>query len=575
MKNTDIIKDKLNILDVVGSYVTLEKAGKTYKGKSPFTNEKTPSFFVSPEKGFFYCFSSQKGGDMFSFIQEVERVDFKEALKILAEKAGVELDEIHLEKNDKKSLWYKILDDAAKWYEVQLRKDTEVVKYLLARGLTKETIVKFRIGYVPDGWHNLYRYLLSKKYSDEDIMECGLITRKNQGNYYDRFRARIMFPIMDGQGRVVGFSGRIFPVDTDIKGAKYVNSPEGPLFNKSEILFGYHLAKHEIHTKDECLMVEGQFDVILCQQSGYVNTVALSGTGLSDYQLKMLKRFSDTLILALDSDAAGIKATRKTVLAAYRHGMNVRVVSLPTGMDPADTILKSKEKFDVLVHDAQDYFDYRLKQHMVGDDIPFKAKKVLVENDLFTFVYLTQSAMVQDRMLQKLSLFLGVSIEAVRKDFTLYVPETDSVTKLETESPNESSNLPSLVVDSRLDILYLAHFIYERGHTYSQEIEKEMNTLYQDIYNSDFHYDLKNLDEMQKNIQFFKLQQEYENISEPSLKNKLLDTLKLQRGRQLNEMSADLLKRIRQAEINNDEVLKNQLTKENSNIRILSEKLKQ
>ncbi len=274
MNNTDIIKDKLNILDVVGSYVKLEKAGKTWKGKSPFTHEKTPSFFVSPEKGFFYCFSSGKGGDIFTFIQEIERVEFKDALKILAEKAGVELGKVSLEKNDETIRRYAILDDATKWYEINLRKNPAIVEHLLGRGLSKETIIKFRVGFSKDSWQDCYDYLKSRKYSDADIASVGLITKKDQGGYYDRFRSRIMFPLMDSRGRVVGFSGRIHG-DED-KGAKYVNSPDGPLFDKSKVLYGYHTAKTAISKADACILVEGQFDVLLAQQSGYINTVAIS-----------------------------------------------------------------------------------------------------------------------------------------------------------------------------------------------------------------------------------------------------------------------------------------------------------
>lgn len=575
MKNTDIIRDKLNILDVVGSYVKLEKAGKTYKGKSPFTNEKTPSFFVSPEKGFFYCFSSQKGGDIFTFIQEIERVDFKDALKILAEKAGVRLDDISLEKNDKKSLGYKILDDACRWYEVQLRKTPEVIDYLLSRGLKKETIIKFRIGYVPEGWQQLYSYLKSKKYSDEAIAEVGLITKKKGGNYYDRFRSRVMFPLMDTQGRVVGFSGRIFGESDDGRAAKYVNSPEGPYFNKSHILFGYSFAKHDIRTKDACLLVEGQFDVIMCQQSGYINTVAISGTGLTDEHIKLIKRFSDNLLLALDSDAAGIKATRRSVLTAYRHGMNVRVVSLPAGMDPADTIAKSKEQFSVYVHDAKDYFDYRIEESS-REELSFKEKKSLVEHDLFTFIYLNQSAIIQDKMLQKIALFLGVSIESVRMDFARYQPEFDDTKarpSLDTQEPGISEKPSTLTSSAQSHILYLLLYLQDQGYDFDKTYDQSVQTLYTDIYESNTEYDLQNLDEVQKNIQLFILNEQHKDSNESFLKKALIRSLQEERLRQINQLSNELLEKIRNAEAQNDDQLLKSLTQENNNLKILKNTL--
>ncbi|MCA9351887.1 DNA primase [Patescibacteria group bacterium] len=554
MKSTDIIKDKLNILDVVGSYVKLEKAGKTYKGTSPFTNEKTPSFFVSPEKGFFYCFSSGKGGDIFTFIEEIERVDFKEALAILAEKAGVDLGKISLEDQTQEKRYYTILDDVTKWYEVHLRKNTEVVNYLTQRGLTKDTIVQFRIGFAIDDWRDAYRYLKSRKHTDADIVAAGLVLKKDGGDYYDRFRSRIMFPLFDSRGRVIGFSGRIFTDDPDVKSAKYINSPEGPLFDKSKVLYGYHIAKNAMAKAGNCILVEGQFDVLLAQQAGYLNTVAISGTGLTDDHVAMIKRFTDTVLLALDSDQAGIKATRRSVLAAYRNNMQVRVITLPNGMDPADTIAKSKAQWDVCVTDAKDYIDYRLE--LAGhQNLTFEQRKSLVTHDLFTFVYYTKSAMVQDRILQKLGLFLGVSVEAIRTDFAGFRPDQDDTITARPESlahTKPSERTTSLHDDILFTYMYLA----EKGYLNTIPDSDQIHQRYEETYGTTIEDDLKQLDETLTNMHLFVYEERYGDANPTTLHTILITKIFDALIATLKKQVDDLLytSRVAESEGNSDTV---------------------
>lgn len=576
MKNTDIIKDKLNILDVVGSYVKLQKAGKTYKGKSPFTNEKTPSFFVSPEKGFFYCFSSGKGGDMFTFIQEIERIEFQDALKLLAEKAGVTLESnaISLEKHNETTTRFKILDDVTKWYEVHLRKDTKVVDHLLKRGLTKETMIKFRLGFAIEAWRDVYDYLQSRKYSDQDVESVGLIIKKEGSGYYDRFRSRIMFPLMDGRGRVVGFSGRIFTDDPEAKGAKYINSPEGPLFDKSKVLYGYHTAKTAMSKEDACILVEGQFDVLMAQQAGYIHTVAISGTGLTDEHIGMIQRFTNNIFLALDSDKAGIKATRRSVLAAYRHGMQVKIITMPEGMDPADTIAHSKEKWDLCVHDAKDYIDYRLELFNLQEHT-FQEKKKLVDTDLFTFVYLMQSAMVQDRILQKLALFLGVSIEAVRDDFASFTPDQDDIVKNEPTSGNNVVSLQTQQSETaQQDILYFYSFLKDNNYVSSFKDFETIKKIYADFYTTDIEEDYENIDETQKNIQLFIAKDKYAYVIESSFEKELLTKIIDPYIKSLKEKKIQFTEEGRIAESKKDNDHFMEIQKEITHINSLIEHLK-
>ena len=312
------IKEKLDILEIVGGYVELHKAGRHYKGRSPFTNEKTPSFFVSPERGMYYCFSSQKGGDMFTFIEEMEGVDFKGALKILADKAGVELVPEDPKKRDARETQYALLEEATRFFFKQREEHADVTTYVKKRGVTGETIHVWRIGYAPDEWRALRKHLLEKKFTDGQMLKAGLIKRADGGKEpYDVFRDRVMFPIADASGRIVAFSGRTLKKDDAVP--KYVNSPETDLFQKSEILYGYDKAKQGIRHYDFSLIVEGQFDVVLTHQAGYTNAVAVSGTALTTHHIMLLDRLSHRAVLALDADRAGLSAIRRSseLMLAY------------------------------------------------------------------------------------------------------------------------------------------------------------------------------------------------------------------------------------------------------------------
>lgn len=370
------IKDRLNILDVVSSYIKLTPAGKSYKGKSPFTSEKTPSFFVSPDKGLYHCFSTGKGGDMFTFIQELEGVDFRGALKILADRAGVELVRVDPKVSEERDRLLDAMEDACTFFEKSLAENTEAKQYLTDRGLEEKTIKEFRVGLAPIGWRNLYDYLKKTRpnvpsfgtggYSDKDIVIAGLGKRTEKG-IYDTFRDRIMFPIMDTAGRVIAFSGRI--LHPDEKSAKYVNSPDTPLFRKSDILFALDKAKHYIRKYNFTILAEGQFDVAMLHQAGFKNTVGVSGTALSDSlegsqgvnNLGLVKRLSDNLILCFDADPAGIKAARRSADIALSFGMDVKVVSIPpkAGKDPADLIKGGgKDAFSALLRDAKHIIEF-------------------------------------------------------------------------------------------------------------------------------------------------------------------------------------------------------------------------
>lgn len=357
------IKDRLSIIDVVSPYVELHKAGKHLKGKSPFVNEKTPSFFVSPDRGMYYCFSSSQGGDIFTFIQTIEGVDFKGALKILADKAGVELVPEDPKKRNERDIGYAVLEEAASFFEKQFTGTKEAQTYLKNRGVKLETIANWRIGYAPGppngGWRELRSALLEQNHTDAQLLSVGLIKHAGEGKEpYDVFRDRIMFPIFDPSGRVVAFSGRILSKDSDAP--KYVNSPETEFFNKSEILYGYHRAKQGIRQHDFSLIVEGQFDVVLCHQAGYTNTVAVSGTALTAHHIGLLQRLSNRIVLALDADKAGIAAVKRASDLMLTRGIDVKVARMPNGIDPADIIKKDPKEFKQTIGKATHVIEFLL-----------------------------------------------------------------------------------------------------------------------------------------------------------------------------------------------------------------------
>ena len=345
------IKERLTIFDVVAPYVELQKAGKNYKGRSPFTNEKTPSFYVSPDRGMYYCFSSNQGGDIFTFVEKMEGVDFKGALKILADKAGIELVAEDPKKRTERETQYALIEEATQFFFTE-GTNTEVAhEYILGRGVEGKTIHAWRIGFAPDAWRSLKEYLLGKGYSETEILKAGLIKKTDEAKEsYDVFRNRIMFPISDTSGRVVAFSGRTLSKDADTP--KYVNSPETELFVKSDTLFGYNVAKQGIRQYDFSLLVEGQFDLVLAHQAGYTNAVAVSGTALTPHHIDLLERLSHRAVLALDSDRAGIAAMKRAADLMLRRAMDVKVARILGGKDPADIIKEDPKSFKKMIGDS-------------------------------------------------------------------------------------------------------------------------------------------------------------------------------------------------------------------------------
>ena len=410
------IKDRLSIIDVISPYVELVRAGKNFKGKSPFTAEKTPSFYVSPDRGMYYCFSTSQGGDMFSFVQAMEGVDFKESLKILAAKAGVELVAEDPKKKTERERFYAALHDATQYYVEMLEKEPAAKEYLENRGVTKATLQKWQIGFAPGppkhGWRMVKEHLESKGYTKDELFKVGLIKGVEGGKEpFDVFRDRIVFPLNDQNGKVSGFSGRILSKDTEAP--KYVNSPETELYKKSELLYGYDKAKHGIRQFNFSLIVEGQFDVVMAHQAGYSNTVAVSGTALTLHHVQLLERLSDRVVLALDADRAGIAAMKRAAELMLKRGVDVKVAEMPMGKDPADIILKDPAEFKQIVGKSVHVIEFLLHV-LTREESDERSLKRRARTDVLPFLLLLPDRIDQEHFIGVVAAGIHSTTDAVR-----------------------------------------------------------------------------------------------------------------------------------------------------------------
>jgi DNA primase len=410
------IKSRINIVDFIGQYLKLQKAGANWKANCPFHHEKTPSFMVQEEKQIWHCFGCGKGGDIFGFLMEMEALDFKEALRVLAEKAGVSLTQYKPEAADNKNKILEILELAAKFYETQLWKGegkVRIMNYLYERGLKEEAIKEFRLGYAPKGWRNLMTFLTGRGYKIEDIEKTGLLVKKegdrnsNATSYYDRFRDRIIFPISDIMGKVVGYSARVAP-GGDESQAKYVNTPETAVYHKSRTLYGIDKAKKEIKDKDQVVLVEGNMDVIASNQAGIKNVAAISGTALTPEQLEILKRYTENLKIFLDMDSAGEAATKKSAETAFQKGLNVYVISSKEGKDAAEIAQKDPSLFLKAVNEALPAVDYFLQKLFSLYDKEKVADKKKIAQEALALVTNIESEIEKNHWVKKLSQELGV-----------------------------------------------------------------------------------------------------------------------------------------------------------------------
>jgi DNA primase len=374
MNSSDEIKSRLDIVDVIREYIQLKAGGSNFQALCPFHREKTPSFMVSAEKQIWHCFGCNRGGDVISFVMEIEGVSFIEALRMLAPKAGVTLKRQNSQVTSQRNRLLDIMEAATNFYYQKLEQAPEAKPagdYLRQRGLTQDTIADWHLGYSPDSWDDIINLLKQKGYTDREIFQAGLSVKKEGvERYYNRFRARIMFPIRDFNGNTVAFSARVRPDREETeKMGKYINSPQTMIYDKSKILFGLDKAKMAIRSNDFAIVVEGQMDVITAHQHDFKNVVASSGTALTEEQLQKLKRYTKNVYLAFDMDEAGRMAAGRGIQEAIKVDLNIKVVILPAGKDPDELIKNDPEAFRQAIAKARHIMEYYFETQLQDLDL--------------------------------------------------------------------------------------------------------------------------------------------------------------------------------------------------------------
>jgi len=420
------VKSRLNIEDVIGEYVQLKRAGRNFKGLSPFSNEKTPSFIVSPEKQIWHDFSSGRGGDMFSFVMEVEGQDFKTTLEMLARKAGVDLEQFSTGQSRTssklKNRAQEALELATKFYQKQLTANRTGLEYLLKeRKFSKQTLLDWRLGYSPNTGHALTNFLTKQGFTTDDMKRAGL-TVQRQRREADMFRGRIMIPLADSRGQVIGFTARL--LDDEPDAPKYINTPQTVTYDKSRNVFGLHLAKDAIRKQGFVVVVEGNLDVIASHQAGVTNVVASAGTAMTEQHLKELKRFTGDIRLSFDSDRAGVAATERVIPIAQKLGVALRIITIKDAKDPDELVQKSVAAWKKAIEKAVYATDWLIENYKSQLDLATAAGKTAFTDALLPTIKRLSDPVEQEHYLKVIAKETDSSLEAMKAKMDSRTPET-------------------------------------------------------------------------------------------------------------------------------------------------------
>jgi len=472
------IRNSNDIVEVIGSYIPLKRSGANYMALCPFHKEKTPSFSVSPQKQIFHCFGCGKGGDVFMFVREFEHVSFTEAAIILAKRAGIQVEfssntQDQQSKNTKDAL-LQIHEEITKLWQTNLIESSAAAlarEYVKKRNISNDALHLFRIGYAIDSWDATLQWATKKDIPLNLLELAGLIIKKENGDgYYDRFRGRLMFPICDELGRVIGFSGRI--ITGDEKTAKYINSPETPIFTKGKVIFGLDKSKKFILENKSAIVCEGQLDMISCFMAGIKNVVAPLGTALTADHARIIKRYTDEVILCFDADSAGQKATIRALDELIESGLSIKVLSIPSPHDP-DSYIQSfgPEQFQTLVKNARAFFDFYLDYLCAQNDVSSDLGKITIARSMAQALEITGHPILFETYLQKTAIKLGISHSTLLKEFkrnkfrkktapnlqlTNETPSSDDFIK---KIPEKEIWLLKLIGSDKIEIDWLAKYL--------------------------------------------------------------------------------------------------------------------
>ncbi len=425
MSAIDEVRQKTDIVEVIGRNVSLKKAGRMFRGLCPFHSEKNPSFFVYPEQQRWHCFGCNIGGDVFSFVMKKEGMEFKEALYQLADRAGVTITatrpEVEAEKKEKERL-YQTNEAAAQYFHNLLLNSPAAEKvrgYVTSRGFTAKTLVDFKLGYALNSWEALKQHLLERGYTEKELLTAGLVVETEDGKTHDRFRHKLMFPIMDMRGHVLGFGARVL----DDSLPKYINSPQTPAFDKSSNLYGISLAAPNVRQQDAAVIVEGYVDVITAHQNGFKNAVASMGTSITEKQVGLLKKLTKNVVLALDADVGGEEAMLRGVSYENALEAEVRVVTLPEGKDPDDVIKEDPKAWQKLLAEAIPIIDYTFNIVTAKLDLSTARDKSAAVEQLLPLIGQIKDSVRQAHYLQKLAHLVQVSERSLEATLSRVKPE--------------------------------------------------------------------------------------------------------------------------------------------------------
>ena len=519
--NIEKIKSNLTIVEVISDYLKLERSGSSFKAKCPFHNEKTASFYVSPDKGIYKCFGCGKSGDIFSFICDYEGISFSDALKKLATKAGVTLQ--YFSKKDEKEISLKekiekINAITTFFWQKELYANKEALNYLKKRGINKETLIKFKIGFAPNDWNKTHEFLKKKGFTDDEILLSGITKKNENGNIYDRFRNRIIFPIFSNNNKVIAFSGRDFSNSNKV--AKYLNSPVTLVFDKSSELYGFNFAKEQIRRQNYVIITEGQFDIVLSQQNNFINTVATSGTSLTEKHLKKIKNFTSNVIFAFDSDNAGINSAFRGTKLAISLGFTVKIVKIPNKKDPADILSDNnigKKEWSKIIASSKDFLIF-FSDRILNSDLSFEAKVEKMEEDILPLLSKIKDPIILEKYLKNIAEGFGVSEKTIILAMENSI-KSENKEKINNKDEKELKKV-NLIKNNTLDIAKNMNLLDNKSKStiiWSNKKDKILNRICK-IYllqekNQEIGISYKN-EEIKKKILDFLSKEEFEKIIE-------------------------------------------------------------
>lgn len=532
-RDIDVIKQKLDLVDVIKSYVSLSPAGKNLKGICPFHQETRPSFIVSPDRQIWHCFGCGEGGDIFKFIMLYENFNFPEALSFLAEKAGVEIEKISRGDRRQFDVLYEINEEAKRFFVEELKKNKEALDYLRKRGLKSSTIEDFELGFAPHG-DFLVRHLLAEGFKIDEIERAGLVFKNKRGLYQDRFAGRIVFPIVNEIEKTVAFTGRILKESEN--SPKYLNSPESPVFDKSKVLYGLCKSKSDIIAKRVVFLVEGQMDFLMSWQSGIKNAVAVSGTGLTSKHLTKLKRIADTILLSFDNDEGGLRALERSLDLFSEFDFYVKVVDLGKYGDPADACLDDANFLRKSIESAKPAFVYLFEYYFKDYEKAEVAKKKKIIRHLLDKISRLQSLVEQDIWINKLAEYSGIGEAVLRGEMEGFLVKG----REKTEGEGKIINNPQ----ERIDVIARRLILLAFANSDFMPLIKEN----WDYLPSNYRQIVENGNDEQ--IAFLELESTYEvgKLTPDALKKEVADLVRHLKIEYLKKKQAEIKEKMRAIE---------------------------